>query len=145
LAPGLVDRTGRTRADLEAETAQLLEQCPAVAAVWTSSDLLQEVDESDRDRWLYANCYYPERSPDFLIQFEEYFMPSLSSVTTHGSPYDYDTHVPLVVVAPGLEPASLDTRVRTVDLAPTLANLAGIPIPTEMDGRALIVPPPPPQ
>jgi len=145
LAPGLVDRTGRTRADLEAETAQLLEQCPAVAAVWTSSELLQEVDESDRDRWLYANCYYPERSPDFLMQFEEYFMPSLSSVTTHGSPYDYDTHVPLVVVAPGLEPASLDTRVRTVDLAPTLANLAGIPIPTEMDGRALIVPPPPPQ
>ncbi|NHZ73847.1 MAG: sulfatase-like hydrolase/transferase [Nitrospirae bacterium] len=140
LAPGLVERTGRTRADLEEETAELLEQCPAVATVWTGSELLLEVDESDHDRWLYANCYYPERSPDFLIQFEEYSMPSVGLVTTHGSPYDYDTHVPLVILAPGLAPETLDIPVRTVDLAPSLANLAGIPIPDEVDGWALIDP-----
>jgi len=140
LAPGLEEATGRARPELEEETAALLEQCPAVESVWTGSELLQEVAESDHDRWLYANCYYPERSPDFLIQFEEYFMSSVSSVTTHGSPYAYDTHVPLMVLAPGLAPEALDIPVRTVDLAPTLANLAGIPIPREVDGRALIEP-----
>ena len=75
LVHGLVEATGRSRAELEEETAAQLESCPGVEAIWTSSELLEEVDESDPARWLYANCYYPERSPDFLIQFEEYFMP----------------------------------------------------------------------
>jgi len=73
-----------------------------------------------------------------LIQFEEYFMSSVSLVTSHGSSYSYDTHVPLVVLAPGLEPETVDTPARTIDLAPTLANLAGIPIPDDVDGWALI-------
>jgi arylsulfatase A-like enzyme len=140
LAPGLEEATGRTRSELEEETAALLEQCPAVESVWTGSELLQEAVESDHDRWLYANCYYPARSPDFLIQFEEYFMPSVGNVTTHGSPYSYDTHVPLVILAPGLAPEALEIPVRTVDLAPTLATLAGIPIPREVDGWARIEP-----
>ena len=140
LAPGLIELTGRPRVELEEETAGLLEQCPGVEAIWTGSELLSGVDESEHVRWLYANSYYPERSPDFLIQFEEYFMSSVSLVTSHGSPYSYDTHVPFVVLAPGLEPENLDIPVRTVDLAPTLANLAGIPIPDEVDGWAVIDP-----
>ena len=138
LVPGLIELTGRPRPELEEETAALLEQCPAVEAIWVGSELLQEVDKSDYARWLYANSYYPERSPDFLIQFEKYAMPSVGLVTTHGSAYDYDTHVPLIVLAPGLEPETLDIPARTVDLAPTLANLLGIPVPDEVDGRPLV-------
>ena len=138
LVPGLPEQTGRSRPELEEETAQRLEQCPGIEAVWTCSDLYQEVDESEHFRWLYANSYYPERSADFLIQFEEYFMPSVGNVTTHGSPYSYDTHVPFVVMAPGLKPETLDVPARTVDLAPTLAHLMGIPIPEEVDGRPLV-------
>ncbi len=140
LAPNLMELTGRSRDELEQETAALLEQCPAVEAVWTSSDLAREVDEEDHFRWLYANSYYPQRSADFLIQFEKYFMASVSSVTTHGSPYAYDTRVPMIIMAPGLAPETLETPTRTVDLAPTLARLLGIPIPDEVDGRVLIEP-----
>ena len=138
LVPDLVERTGRSRAELEEETAQSLEQCPAVEAVWTSTELAGEVDELDPFRWLYANSFYPERSADFLIQFEEYFMASVASVTTHGSPYAYDTRVPMIVMAPGLAPEALEVTARTVDLAPTLAHLAGIPIPEGVDGSPLI-------
>jgi predicted AlkP superfamily pyrophosphatase or phosphodiesterase len=138
LAPGLLEQTGRSRAELESETAELLEQCPAVEAVWTSTELAREVDELDPFLWLYANSYYPERSADFLIQFEEYFMASLSSVTTHGSPYAYDTRVPMIILAPGLASEALEVTARTVDLAPTLASLAGVPIPEEVDGSPLI-------
>jgi len=75
-----------------------------------------------------------------LIQFEKYAMPSVGLLTTHGSAYDYDTHVPLIVLAPGLEPETLDIPARTIDLAPTLATLAGIPIGDEVDGWAIIGP-----
>ena len=138
LVPGLIELTGRPRVELEKETAGLLEQCPAVEAVWISSEMQSGVDERDHFRWLHANSFYPERSADFLIQFEKFFMPSVGLVTTHGSPYDYDTHVPFIVMAPLLEPKILDIRTRTVDLAPTLANLVGIPVPEEVDGRVLV-------
>ena len=70
-------------------------------------------------------------------------MPTVGYVTTHGSPYAYDTHVPFVVLAPGLKPETLDVPARTVDLAPTLATLAGIPVPDEVDGWTLIESTPP--
>ena len=137
LAPGLSQRTGLSRAELELETVRQLEQCPFVSAVWTSTELLQQVDESERERWLFANCYYPERSPDFLIQFDEYFMPAPTLTTTHGSVYPYDTRVPLVLTAPNIGVGSVDSRVYTVDMAPTLAALLGLPHWPEVDGRNL--------
>ena len=59
-------------------------------------------------------------------------------VTIHGSPYQYDRHVPMIFMGAGLEAGVSDRPVRTVDVAPTLAKLARIPIPPDLDGQALI-------
>lgn len=45
--------------------------------------------------------------------------------------------VPLVLVGPGIEPRRVETPVGLVDLAPTLIDLAGRPIPGDMEGRSL--------
>jgi predicted AlkP superfamily pyrophosphatase or phosphodiesterase len=137
LAPELGERTGRTADELEDATARRLEECPGVAKVWSRGVLAEQGAAGDRERWLFANSYHPERSPDFLIQFEEFLMPSVSLVTTHGSPYAYDTRVPVVFLAPGLEAARHGQPIRTVDVAPTLAALAGVPYPSDLDGRDL--------
>jgi arylsulfatase A-like enzyme len=137
LAPDLSESTGRPREDLERETADRLEECPHVAAVWTSTTLVQQVDESEPKRWQFANSYYPERSADFLIQFDEYFMPAPTLTTTHGSAYSYDTRVPLVLTAPNIGVGSVDSRVHTVDMAPTLAALLGLSHRPEVDGHDL--------
>ena len=42
----------------------------------------------------------------------------------HGSPYEYDRHVPLIFLGAGVTPGMSDQRARTVDIAPTLAFLA---------------------
>lgn len=57
----------------------------------------------------------------------------------HGATlYDEVVQVPLILSAPGrLEPASVYSQVRSVDLTPTLLDLAGIPG-EEMDGRSLL-------
>lgn len=58
--------------------------------------------------------------------------------TTHGSPYWYDRHVPLIFVGAGVPAGSSGEAVYSYDVAPTLAELAGIPIPSALDGRSLV-------
>jgi predicted AlkP superfamily pyrophosphatase or phosphodiesterase len=62
---------------------------------------------------------------------------NLGTGTTHGSPYYYDRHVPLIFFGAGISPGVSSERVATVDVAPTLAGLTGIPIPSDLDGRAI--------
>jgi predicted AlkP superfamily pyrophosphatase or phosphodiesterase len=52
----------------------------------------------------------------------------------HGSPYLYDRQVPLIFMGGGIAPGSSSRSARTVDVAPTLAALAGIKVPTAIDG-----------
>ncbi len=50
---------------------------------------------------------------------------------------DEQTHVPLVFVDPRAAPRVDETVVSTVDIAPTLYELAGLPPPVDLDGRSL--------
>ena len=128
----------RTQGDLEAR----LEACPNVRRVWTANQLATSTAdlraaEPGSDAWseaLYRNAFDPERSPDVLVQWQPLFLPLLGWQTNHGSPYAYDTHVPLLILAPGVAPREVDDRVLTVDLAPTLATLLDVPVP-ERDRR----------
>jgi predicted AlkP superfamily pyrophosphatase or phosphodiesterase len=95
-------------------------------------------ETTDPFRRLYANSFHPDRAADVAVRFREHYLPtSRSTSTNHGSPYRYDTHVPLVLVGPGIIPDAFDEPVATTDLAPTLAHLLGIPVPDDIDGRVL--------
>lgn len=57
-------------------------------------------------------------------------------------PYDSGIHVPLIIRGvPGITPGTVSERmVSTVDLAPTMLSLAGLDIPTYMQGQAFLGP-----
>ncbi len=57
----------------------------------------------------------------------------------HGTDlYDEQTRVPLILAVPGQAPHVVDTDVELVDVAPTLLDLVGAPIPAGMRGRSLL-------
>jgi len=58
-------------------------------------------------------------------------------VADHGQPSDDDTHVPLVLWGTGVRAGRISGRVGIVDLAPTLARLAGVRPLEPLDGRVL--------
>jgi len=54
---------------------------------------------------------------------------NLASRTTHGSPHTYDTHVPLVVMGPGVVPGVRGERVLPQALVAILAEALDLPPP----------------
>jgi len=106
--------------------------------VWTRTELLQpEKDNESPFLVLFRKSFHPDRSPDLSFQMEKYHVGSQDTGTSHGSPYHYDTHVPIIFLLPGVAPARIIDRVATVDIAPTLASRLGIPAPGSVDGRDL--------
>jgi hypothetical protein len=57
--------------------------------------------------------------------------------TDHATPYNYDTHVPLVFYGLPFQAGTYRTHAEPVDLAATLASLLGINAPTHSIGRVL--------
>jgi hypothetical protein len=96
-----------------------------------------------REAWLsqFARGYFPGRSGQiFLIPREGEFVVDRSELYKfmHGSPWRYDTHVPLLLYGPPFVKAmKSDTRVSQQEVAPTLAELLGVAPPSTAVGRSL--------
>ena len=57
--------------------------------------------------------------------------------SSHGTPYFYDRHVPMIFMGPGIPHGRDTSRASTVDFAPTFAAILGIPYPNDLDGKPL--------
>ncbi len=120
---------------VEDEAAKLLERCPAVAHVWTREELEGPTSPSGTFAELYSNAFDAQRSPDLMIQLGTGILAATPPVVaSHGSPYPYDTRVPWLVRGAGITPHRITSRVSAADVAPTVAALAGIPVPGDLDG-----------
>jgi predicted AlkP superfamily pyrophosphatase or phosphodiesterase len=137
---GLVDRSLAARQGVPVERAvalakQSLERSPAIAHVWSEAEIASAEGALAE---LYRHSFVPGRSGDFVVQpAEGCLVSSYDSGTSHGSPYDYDRRVPIVLRGPGIEAGPVPGPAATVDLAPTLAARLGIGVPPGLDGRAL--------
>ena len=88
------------------------------------------------------NNFNPKRSGEVFIVFEPNWfindMEGLTVASTHGSPWRYDTYVPIVFAGMGLGARTVDRRVQTVDVAVTLSAFMGIKPPSGSAGVPLI-------
>ena len=90
----------------------------------------------------FAESAHRERSPDLFVAIAPYTSLGLPApprfyVAGHGSPWDYDRRVPMLFYRPGGARYEQYLGVETVDIAPTLAALLQIPVPSAIDGRCL--------
>ena len=90
---------------------------------------------------LVRNNFHPLRSGDFYLVFEpNWFINAFDGLTvasTHGSPWRYDTYVPVVFAGAGVESNNIHRRIHTVDIAPTLSAYLGIKSPSGAVGEVL--------
>lgn len=88
------------------------------------------------------NNYHPDRSGDIYMVFKpEWFiadMDGLSVSVTHGSPWRYDTFVPILFAGYDIEPTTVSRRVHPLDIALTLATVVGTRPPSGATGEVLL-------
>lgn len=88
------------------------------------------------------NNHNPRRSGDIYLVLEPHSFVNefdgLSVASTHGSPWTYDTYVPIIFAGADIPAQRLARRVHTVDVAPTLAAYLGIKPPSGSEGKALV-------
>ncbi len=86
--------------------------------------------------WTFIrNSYSPTRSGDVLLYPKQYWIFG-TAPATHGTPYEYDRHVPLMMFGGGIEAKLSTAEVSPIDIAPTLAQLYGITM-SSADGKVL--------
>ena len=81
-----------------------------------------------------------QRSGNIYVVQERYWylFEGGSIAAMHGSPWKYDTHVPIIFAGSGLKPERVHRPVHPTDVAPTLALLLGTKFPSAADGQPLI-------
>jgi len=137
-----VSREGGSPEETADRAAQLLEERGVVEKAYTHHDLTRG-ELADSFAVMFRNSHYPGRahrplSPYGLeYRFGDGDLVSYRTGTTHGTPYWYDRWVPFMLMGAGVARGSSDSAAYTVDMAPTLAALAGIRAPDDLDGRAI--------
>ncbi len=123
---------------LQAEVAKHVRCLPFIADLFTARELASDSTPTRPLLDLFSHSYHPTRRPDIYLVYSEYMLVDNDPHgTTHGSPFDYDRHIPLIVVGSEFH-ARIDTNtVRSVDIAPTLARMLGVRIPDGIDGQPL--------
>lgn len=127
-----------SRADFEHRMAQKIKTLSFVTNVFTRAELTAAGDKDSEIVQRFRNNLYPDRSPDLFVQYKEHYLIDADTTgTSHGSVYDYDSRVPMIFMGQDITPGRYDDLCATVDFAPTLAKITGLPMPGDVDGKAL--------
>ncbi len=110
---------------------------PHVARVYTRDQLLRGEVPNDRIGSRVLRGFNAQRSGDLEIILEPYWMRQTTG-TTHGTPYSYDTHIPLILMGARIRPGEYSQSAALNDLAPTISTILGIEIPAGSAGRVLV-------
>ncbi len=120
-----------------ASLAPDLKRIPGVdrADMMTALARADTVHDAIARRWLHM--FGPNTVVRMVVTLTPYSYWAPGTQPTHGSPHDSDAHVPILFYGTGVKPGKYAGYVRVVDMAPTLAALAGVK-PTEViDGHIL--------
>ena len=127
---------GISRKSFDEQFRQAALSCPMIKQVWSSSELVNPGSETFKFASAFLRSFDAERSPDYLIQFQDNHIPSLGTGTGHGTHYRYDSHVPMILVHPALESQFVLGPAQPIDLAPTISELLGVEVPDFVEGKS---------
>jgi len=138
----LIREKGLDQAEVEKAVADELLKFDGVAAAVSSTALrTASLPDTLLMRAILRN-FHPKRSGDIYVVFEpNVFINDFDGLTvasTHGSPWRYDTFVPVIFAGAGLKARTVSRAVTPYDVAPTLADFLGVKPPSASIGNPLV-------
>lgn len=123
---------------LSEAVADYLNTVPQVYMALTRKKLWQQ-NYSDGIRRMMQNGFYFKESGDVMFCFNPAtFQWRTKTGTTHGSPFDYDTHVPLLFYGWGIKKGETYEKINITDIAPTISSLLKISNPSGCSGKPVV-------
>ncbi|MFZ9037019.1 MAG: alkaline phosphatase family protein [Gammaproteobacteria bacterium] len=137
----LIHSKGLDQAEVERVVAEELVRFPGVAAAVSSSARRSaSLPDTLLIRSILRN-FHADRSGDIFLVFESNVFindfDGLTVASTHGSPWRYDTFVPVIFAGMNLQPATVNRTITPYDIAPTLAAYLGVKPPSAAIGQPL--------
>jgi predicted AlkP superfamily pyrophosphatase or phosphodiesterase len=126
------------RDEVEAAISEALKATGLVDAVYTPRQMMGEAPAGGADVELFRRAFFEPRSPQILVETRPYvYIDDHPGGTGHGTPHDYDRHVPIVFRGPGVKAGSYDGECGPEDIAVTLGRLIGVDYPLQDASRIL--------
>ena len=121
--------------ELRQKVANALKNLEIIADAYTTDELKGDTDRPYIQH--YRNSYDPQITPDIVVRLKENHLVHGPTGTSHGSPYRYDTHVPIIFLGEPFQAGTYSRSVTTADVAPTIAAKLGIRVNDRVDGKVL--------
>lgn len=141
-APGLNERIRDTAGAMQAVTDAAM-SVPGVGGVYWCDDIQNSPLSQDPIRSAVKTSFLAGRSGDLYFVPKPYWLVEATKPanphatgTGHGGPYNYDQHVPILLMGFGIQPGEYFREVTPADIAPTLAALTGVTL-APRDGHIL--------
>lgn len=127
--------------ELESVASQAVTKINGVAEAFTHSQLLSGRLPANAISKSVANGFFAARNGNLIVVPRPFFLLASGlkgeDPTTHGSPYSYDAHVPVIFYGAGITAGSFYSDSSPADIAPTLAALLKIEPPSNYVGKIL--------
>src|SRR5262249_7283417 len=123
-------------AQVERTAADAVEAWPHIARVATHHELDRGEVQRDAIGEAMSKSYFGARSASLFVLQDPFWIFEATGAS-HGTPYDYDNHVPIILMGQGIHAGSYSRRVLVNDIAPTLANILQVATPSGSIGQVL--------
>ena len=138
-----MDAKGVNREEVENFMARAVLEQPGMAFAFTRTQLERGNVPSNRVATLVQRAWHRQFAIDLVVvQKPFYYFQTKSNspqaVCSHGTPYSYDTNVPLMIQgSKWIKPGRYGEYAETVDIAPTLAQILNVRVPSASEGKVL--------
>ena len=138
-----MDAKGVNREEVENFMARAVLEQPGMAFAFTRSQLERGNMPSNRVATLVQRAWHRQFAIDLVVVQKPFYYfqtPSNSpqAVCSHGTPYSYDTNVPLMIQgSKWIKLGRYGQYAETVDIAPTLAQILNVRVPSASEGKVL--------
>jgi predicted AlkP superfamily pyrophosphatase or phosphodiesterase len=110
---------------------------PGVLRADRLSILRAQANDKDTIGRRWRHMVPPDLPVEAVITLVPYAASGRATSAQHGSPHDYDAHVPIILFGDWFKPGTYRAMARVVDIGPTLARIANVPPTERLDGRVL--------
>jgi predicted AlkP superfamily pyrophosphatase or phosphodiesterase len=132
----LIASRGLNPGEVAETLAAALRATPNILAAYTRGQLSRPDADLDDVGRLVKRSFHPDRAGDVGVVPKPYFLvesKSYTDGTTHGTPHEYDRHVPLLVFGPGVSGGERKEDVHPQHAAAILAHFLGLTPPANAE------------